>query len=102
LTRENFFGSIPHKLDPIRLFQQLEQLQQATLRCAVGCSPFISSLSPASIRVFSVESCMTGKLPIEGSIPDPAAWLQTLYREQERRKRVLGCGVPTKTPSKGT
>src|SRR5437588_8640625 len=29
-------------LDPIGLFQQVEQLQQAVFRCAVGCSPFIS------------------------------------------------------------
>jgi Integrase core domain len=92
---------VAHALDPIHLFQQLEQLQQATFRCAVGCSPFISSLVPASIRVFSVESCMMGKLPIEGSIPDPAAGLQTLYQEQERRKRVLGWRRTHKDPFAG-
>jgi hypothetical protein len=80
---------VAHALDPIGLFQQGEQLQRAIFRCAVGCSPCISSLAPAPIHVFSVEHCMTGKLPIERSIPDPAAGLQTLYREQERRKRVL-------------
>src|SRR6266576_2329631 len=31
---------VAHALDPIRLFEQLEQLQQAVFRCAVGCSPF--------------------------------------------------------------
>src|SRR5258707_11082547 len=34
---------VAHALDPIRLLHQLEQLQQAVFRCAVGCPPFISS-----------------------------------------------------------
>src|SRR5436309_1963700 len=35
---------VAHALDPIRLLHQLKQLQQAVFRCAVGCSPFLSSL----------------------------------------------------------
>ena len=38
---------VARALDPIRLFQQLEQLQQAIFRCAVGRSPCISSLPSA-------------------------------------------------------
>jgi hypothetical protein len=30
---------VTRALDPIRLFQQVEQLQQAIFRCAVGRSP---------------------------------------------------------------
>lgn len=78
---------VAHALDPIRLFQQLEQLQQALFRCAVSCSPFVPGPAPAPIRVFSVEDCTEGKLPAEGSVPDPTAVLHTLYREQERRTR---------------
>jgi hypothetical protein len=81
---------IAHALDPIRLFQQLEQLQQALFRCAVGYFPFVPGLPSAPLRVFSVERCVTGTLPAERSVPDPSATLHTLYREQERRKRVLG------------
>ena len=92
---------VAHTLDPIRLFQQVEQLQQAIFRWAVGCSPFISSLTPAPIRVFPVERCMNGKLPVEESVPDPAARLQTLYREQERRKRVLAWRHTHKDPFAG-
>ncbi len=92
---------VAHALDPIRLFEQLEQLQQAVFRCAVGCSPFLSSLPSAPLRVFSVERCMTGALPVEGSVPDPAAGLETLYREQERRKRVLGWRRTDKDPLEG-
>ncbi|MGZ3610295.1 MAG: hypothetical protein ACXVBU_09545, partial [Ktedonobacteraceae bacterium] len=59
---------VARTLDPIRLFQQLEQLQQAIFRCAVGCSPCISSLPSAPLRVFSVARCMTGTLPSIGSV----------------------------------
>ena len=44
---------------------------------------------------------MTGKLPVEGSVPDPTAGLETLYREQERRKRVLGWRRTHKDPFEG-
>ncbi len=48
---------VAHALDPIRLFQQLEQLQQAVFRCATNCPPFVSHIPSAPIRVFSVEDC---------------------------------------------
>src|SRR2546421_1536177 len=74
-------------LDPIRLLHQLKQLQQAVFRRAVGCSPFLSSIPSAPLRVFSVERCIAGTFPVEASIPDAAAGLNNLYREQQRRKR---------------
>jgi len=92
---------VANALDPIRLFEQVERLQQAVFRCAVGCSPFISSIPSVPIRVFSVERCMTGKPPVEGSVPAPTAGLQTSYREQERRKRVLGWRRTHKDPFEG-
>ncbi len=92
---------VAQALDPIRLLQQLEQLQQAVFRCAVGCSPFVSSPLSDPLRVFSVEQCTAGKLPDEGSVPDPTAGLETLYREQERRKRVLGWRRTHKDPFEG-
>jgi hypothetical protein len=63
---------------------------KAVFRCAVGCSPFISSPFSDPLHIFSVEQCMAGKLPEERNAPAPTAGLETLYREQERRKRVLG------------
>src|SRR6266700_2826895 len=92
---------VSQSLDPIRLFQQLEQLQQAVFRCAVNCSPFVPSISPAPIRVFSVERCRAGDVLAERSVPDPAVGLYTLYREQERRKRVLGWRRTHKDPFEG-
>jgi hypothetical protein len=88
-------------LDPIRLFQQLEQLQQAVFRCAVSCSPLISLIPSANIRVFSVDYCTAGSVPAERSVPDTTAGLQTLYREQERRKRVMGWRRTHKDPFAG-
>jgi hypothetical protein len=88
-------------LDPIRLFQQLEQLQQAVFRCAVNCSPFVLSISPAPLRVFSVEQCIAGNILAKRSVPDPTAGLHSLYREQERRKRVLGWRRTHKDPFEG-
>lgn len=66
-------------LDLIRLFQQREQLQQTVFRCAANCSPFVSSIPPVPIRVFSVQGCIAGNIPGEGSVPDPAAELYTLH-----------------------
>lgn len=77
-------------LYPIRLVHQLLSLQQAVFGCAEGCPPFVSTFPPAPIRVFDVEECRAGKHPVEWSESDPAADFQTLSREQERRKRVLG------------
>ncbi len=92
---------VAQALDPIRLFEQLEQLQQAIFRCAIGCSPFLASLATAPICVFSLDDCTVGLLPVERSIPDPAAGLETLSREQERRKRVLGWRRTHKDPFEG-
>ncbi len=88
-------------LDPIRLFQQVEQLQQAVFRSAVNGSPFVPGIPPAPIRVFSVECCPAGNIPAERRVPDPKAWLHRLSREQERRKRVLGWRRTQKDPFEG-
>jgi hypothetical protein len=92
---------VAHALDPIRLLHQLEQLQQAVFRCAVGCSPFLSSPLSDPLHVYSVEQCTAGKLPDEGGFPNPAAGLESLYREQERRKRALGWRRTHKDPFEG-
>ena len=88
-------------LDPIGLLHQLKQLQQAVFRCAAGCSPFVSSPLADPLHVFSVEQCTAGKLPAERSAPAPNAGLETLCREQERRKRVLGWRRTHKDPFEG-
>jgi hypothetical protein len=85
----------------MRLFQQVEQLQQAVFRCAVSVPPLISNTPSAPVRVFSVEYCTMGSVQASRSAPDPAAGLHTLYREQERRKRFLGWRCTHKDPFEG-
>jgi hypothetical protein len=92
---------VAQALDPIHLLEQLEQLQQAVFRCAVGCSPIISSFTPVPILVFSAEHSMTGSFPVEEGVPAPKTGLETLYQEQERRKRVLGWRRTHKDPFEG-
>jgi hypothetical protein len=88
-------------LDPIGLFHQLKQLQQAVFRCAAGCSPFVSSPLADPLHIFSLELCTAGKLPEERSAPAPSAGLEALCHEQERRKRVLGWRRTHKDPFAG-
>ena len=71
---------VAQALDPIRLFQQLEQLQQAVFHCAVNCSPFVPSTTPAPIRVFSVEHCTAGNVPAERSAPSYLVQCRDLLR----------------------
>jgi hypothetical protein len=92
---------VTQSLDPFRLLHQLERLQQAVFRCAVGCAPVISPTPSTSIRVFSVQDCIAGALPTEERAPGLKAGLQTLCREQERRKRVLGWRHTHKDPFAG-
>jgi len=99
--KEQELTEVAQALDPIRLLQQLEQLQQAVFRCAVGCSPVISPIPSVTMRVFSVDDCTVGTLPEVRNVADPTAGLETLYREQERRKRVLGWRRTHKDPFEG-
>ena len=92
---------VANALDPIRLFQQVALLQQVVFCSAASYSPFVSSLLSTPICIFSVEHCLAGKLPVEGIVLDPVASLHSLYREQERRKRVLGWRRTQKDPFGG-
>jgi hypothetical protein len=92
---------VAQALDPIRLLEQLKQLQQAMFRCAVEGNPFISQTAPLPIRVFAVEQCTAGSITVEGSTPHLAGGLLPLYQEQEKRKRVLGWRRTHKDPFEG-
>ena len=68
------------------------------------CRRLLSLCSRPTIgtsRVFSVECCSAGTLRVEKSVPDPSATIHTLYREQERRKRILGWRRTQKDPFEG-
>jgi hypothetical protein len=99
--KQHELNAVAQSLDPVRLFHQLEQVQKALFRCAVGGNPFVSTASSLPIRVFAVEQCTTELGPVEGCFPDPAAGLPALYQEQEKRKRVLGWRRTHQAPFKG-
>jgi len=101
VQKQQELTEVAQALNPIGLFQQLMQLQQAVFRCAVVCSSFVSFPLSDPLHVFSVEQCTAGKLPEERNAPAPTAGLETLYREQERRKRVLGWRRTHKDPFEG-
>ncbi len=58
-------------------------------------------VTSSPMRVITIECCITGILSVEESRPDSVAGLQTLYREQERRKRVRGWRRTHKDPFDG-
>jgi hypothetical protein len=72
---------VAQALDPLRLFQQLEQLQKAVFRCAVNYAPFVPKLPLAPLSVFSVDDCTAGAQQASGSFPNPTAVFHTLYQE---------------------
>src|SRR3989441_3162570 len=89
VEKQQELTEVAQALDPVSLLHQLELLQQAVFRCAVGCPPFISSLTSVPIWVFSVERSMAGRFSLEESVPAPTTGVQTLSPRQERGKRGL-------------
>jgi hypothetical protein len=83
-------NAVAQSLDPLRLLEQLEQLQTALFLCAALGNPFVSYASTLPIRVFSVPQCTREVGPVQRDTPDSPAGLAVLHQEQEKRKRVLG------------
>jgi len=94
-------NAVAQSLDPLRLFEQLEQLQKALFLCAVEGNPFVSHASTLPIRVFSVPQCTREVGLVQRDTPDSPAGLAALHQEQEKRKRVLGWRRTHKDPFAG-
>lgn len=60
-------------LDPIRLFRQVERLQQAVFRCAVSASFLSQHSPPGPLQVFSLEACTGETLVTEEVQPKSEA-----------------------------
>lgn len=76
-------------LDPVRLFQQLQQLQHAVFRCAVGASPVEQSTAASSLLVFEEVRCSMGLLASQESEPDREGFLQQHGRQESRGNPAL-------------
>jgi hypothetical protein len=68
--KQDELNAMAQSLDPLCLFEQLEQLQKALFSCAVEGNPFVSNATSLPIRVFSVQQCTMEVGPVEGSSPD--------------------------------
>ena len=78
LSQQQELRAIAKAFDPLRLFQQVEQLQQATFRCETGRSS-VSQPTPApSLLLFDLAGCAAELVLQEGKEPD-----ELPYEEQE-------------------
>ena len=56
-SQQQELRAIAKALDPLRFFQQVEQLQQATVRCEAGRSSACQPTPPTSLVPFDLEAC---------------------------------------------
>jgi hypothetical protein len=101
IERQHELNAVVQSLDPLRLLEQLVQLQKSLFRFAVEGNPFISHTPSLPIHGFSVEQCSTEVAPVEVRLHDSSPGLAALYQEQEKRKRVLGWRRTHKDPFEG-
>lgn len=86
LSQQDELGMMARSLDPVRLFQQLQQLQHAVFRYAVGAS----STQSSPLLMFARECCLMGPLPTPERRPDPAeASVQQVRQALEENTTVL-------------
>jgi site-specific recombinase XerD len=93
--------AVARTLDPLRLFQQLQQLQHAIFRCAVGCSLMGQEGSASPLLVFASEQCTTG-LPVpKGAEATAGSPLQHRCQESLEDASVLTWRRTCKDPFVG-
>lgn len=80
---------ITQALDPIRLLQQLEQLQKALFLHAVQPGLIAESQTTTTLQVFSAKQCAQEKVPTEG-----IAGTQPSLLRKERKRRSQRSGRP--------
>jgi len=78
---------ITQALDPLRLLQQLEQLQKALFRHALPSGGKTEQDEPAALQSFSVRQCAEEGVPHDGLPGTPPALLK---RERKRRSQRSG------------
>ena len=99
--KQDELNAVAQSLDPLCLFEQLEQLQKALFHCAVEGNPFVSNATSLPIRVFSVQQCTTEVGPVQWSPPDYPQVLPPCTKSRRRENACWAGGVPTKIPLRG-
>src|SRR2546429_9809975 len=84
--------TIGKAFDPLRLFQQVEQLQQATFRCEAVRSSADQSTPPISLVPFDLTACAAELVLQEGSEPDDGP------QKEQRRASALDWRRTSKDP----
>ena len=87
--------TIGKAFDPLRLFQQVEQLQQATLRCEAVRSSAGQPMPPTSLVPFDLTACAAELVLQEGSETDE------IPHEEQRRASALDWRRTSKDPFAG-
>ena len=81
--------------DPLRLFQQVEQLQQATLCCEASRCSASQATPPITLVPFELAACAAELVVPQGSKPD------AISQEEQRRVRILDWRRTSKDPFAG-
>jgi hypothetical protein len=88
-------------LDPIRLFQHLQQLQQAVFLCAVNDPPVNQKTPDASLLRFVLEGCRTEENLSGGMERDEEAVPENPCQESQESRHVLDWRRTRKDPFAG-
>ena len=94
-SQQQELRTIGKAFDPLRLFQQVEQLQQATLRCKAGRSSGGQPTSAISPVPFDLAACAAELVLQEGSETGGVP------HEEQKRARVLDWRRTSKDPFAG-
>ncbi len=78
-SQQQELRTIGKALDPLRIFQQVEQLQQATLRCETGHSSAAQPTPPTSLVPFDLAACAA-----ELVLQDGSKTAEVPHEEQQR------------------
>ena len=94
-SQQQELRTIGKAFDPLRLFQQVEQLQQATFRCEAGRSSAGQPTPPTSLVPFDLAACAAELVLQEGSETGEVP------HEEQKRASVLDWRRTSKDPFAG-
>jgi hypothetical protein len=102
VSQQHELQAVARALDPLRLFQLLQHLQQAVFRCAMG-DALMGQVPPvAPLLVFEAQHCTTG-LPLlnRTELGEAVLSLQPASQELQRDTSVLNWRCTCKDPFAG-
>jgi hypothetical protein len=98
---QQYLNEVAQALDPLRLLDQLERLQQALWRGAESASPLTHDDPVSSLLCFCVQDCLEGSFVSEEEILVPASRWQKRQGEVQPSAEVLDWPRTSKDPFEG-